>query len=43
MEHVKEANTFIATSTKLDMDENDKNVDITKYRGMIRSLIFNYK
>jgi hypothetical protein len=40
MEHVKEANTFIATSTKLDMDENDKNVDITKYRGMIRSLLY---
>jgi hypothetical protein len=40
MENVKEANTFIATSTKLDMDENDKNVDITKYRGMIRSLLY---
>jgi len=35
MEHVKEANTLMRISTKLDMNENSKNVDITKYRGMI--------
>jgi hypothetical protein len=40
MEHVKEADTPMWTSIKLDMDENDKNVNITKYRGMIGSLLY---
>jgi hypothetical protein len=31
MEHLKEANTPMETSTKLDMKENGKNVDITNY------------
>jgi hypothetical protein len=40
MEHVKEADTPVGTSTKLDMDENGKNIDITKYQGMIGSLLY---
>jgi len=40
MEHVKKTDKPIGTSIKLDMDENDKNVDITKYRGMIGSLLY---
>jgi len=40
MEHVKVANTPMGTSTKLDMDENNKNVDIIKYQGMIGSLLY---
>ena len=40
LEHVKEADTPMRTSTKLDMDENGKNEDITKYRGMIGSLLY---
>jgi hypothetical protein len=37
MELVKEFNTPMGTSTKLDMDENGKNIDIIKYQGMIGS------
>jgi hypothetical protein len=40
MEHVKVANTPMGTSTKLDMDENNKNVDIIKYQGMIGLLLY---
>jgi hypothetical protein len=40
MEHVKEANTPMSTSIKLDMDENGKNINITKYRGMIDSFLY---
>lgn len=40
MEHVKDADTPMGTSTKLDMDEKGKTVDITKYRGMIGSLLY---
>jgi hypothetical protein len=40
MEHVKEADTPMGISTKLDMDENGKNIDITKYQGMIGSLLY---
>jgi hypothetical protein len=40
MEHVKVANTPMETSTKLDMDENNKNVDIIKYQGMIGLLLY---
>jgi len=40
MEHVKKADTPMGTSIKLDMDENDKNVDFTKYQGMIGSLLY---
>jgi len=28
------------TSINLDIDENGKNVDITKYQGMIRDLLY---
>ena len=40
MEHIKKADTPMGSSTNLDMDENGKNIDITKYRGMIGSLLY---
>jgi hypothetical protein len=40
MELVKEFNTPMGTSTKLDMDENGKNIDIIKYQGMIGSPLY---
>ena len=40
MDHVKEIDTPFDTSIKLDMDENDKSIDITKYRGTIGSLLY---
>jgi hypothetical protein len=40
MEQVKEADTPMGTSIKIDMDENSKNVDIIKYRAMIGSLLY---
>jgi hypothetical protein len=40
MEHVKEANTPMSTSIKLDMDENGKNINITKYWDMIDSFLY---
>lgn len=40
MKHVKKANTPMRTLTKLDIDENGKNVDITKYQGMIKDLLY---
>jgi len=40
MEQVKEVDTSMETSIKLDMDENGKKVDITKYQGMIGSLLY---
>jgi hypothetical protein len=40
MKHVKKIHKPIVTSIKLDMDENDKNVDITKYQGMISLLLY---
>jgi len=40
MKHVKKADMFMGTSIKLDMDENGKNIDITKYQGMIGSLLY---
>lgn len=40
MEFVKEADTPMGTSIKLDMDENSKNVDITKYQGMRGSFLY---
>ena len=40
MKHVKEVDTPIRTSTKLDMDENDKNIDITKYLGIIGLFLY---
>jgi hypothetical protein len=40
MEHVKKADTPMGSSIKLDMDENDKNIDFTKYQGMIGSLLY---
>jgi hypothetical protein len=39
MKHVKKANTPMELLTKLNMDENGKNIDITKYQGMIGSLL----
>jgi len=40
MEQVKEVDTPMETSIKLDMDENGKKVDIIKYQGMIGSLLY---
>ena len=40
METCKPIETPMSTSTKLDTDDNGKNVDVTKYRGMIRSLLY---
>jgi hypothetical protein len=40
MKHVKEVDTPIRTSTKLDMDENDTNIDITKYWGIIGLFLY---
>jgi hypothetical protein len=40
MEHVKESNMPLGRSTKFDMDKNGKNIYITKYRGMIGSLLY---
>ena len=40
MEYIKKADTPMGLSTKLDMDENGKNIDITKYWGMIGSLLY---
>ena len=40
MEAVKPLSTPMATSTKLDIDEQGKSVDIRKYRGMIGSLLY---
>lgn len=40
MEHVKETDTPMGISTKLDMEENCNNIDITKCWGMISSLLY---
>lgn len=40
IEHVKEVDTPMGTSSKLDMDEDGDNLNITKYRGMIDSLLY---
>ena len=40
MEHSKTMGTPMSSSIKLDKDENGKVVDITKYRGMIGSLLY---
>ena len=40
LEAVKPLSTPMATSTKLDIDEQGKQVDIRKYRGMIGSLLY---
>ena len=40
LEEVKAKNTPMGSSIKLDMDEKDKSVDQTKYRGMIGSLLY---
>jgi hypothetical protein len=40
MEHAKKVDTSMETSTKLTMDGNGKNIDITKYQGMIGSLLY---
>ena len=36
----KTIRTLMSTSIKLDKDENDKNVDVKVYRGMISSLLY---
>ncbi|KAM6587476.1 hypothetical protein CsatA_010081 [Cannabis sativa] len=38
--NAKSMNTPMSTSIKMDKDESGKNVDITKYRGMIGSLLY---
>ena len=40
MEHAKKVDMSMETSTKLAMDGNGKNIDITKYQGMIGSLLY---
>jgi len=40
MEKSEEASTLMATSTYLDLDEKDKLVDESRYRGMIGSLLY---
>jgi hypothetical protein len=40
MEHVKEADTPMEISTKLDMDESGNDINITKYQGMISSFLY---
>ena len=40
MEHVKVVDTPIRTQIQLDMDENNKNVDINKYQDIIESLLY---
>jgi len=40
MENCKEAATPIASGCYLDLDENEANVDQTKYRGLIGSLLY---
>ena len=40
MENCSIAKTPIPTATKLDLEENDKYVDISNYRGMVGSLLY---
>jgi hypothetical protein len=40
MENSKEMGTPMSTSCYLDKDENGKPVDVSKYRGMIGSLLY---
>ena len=40
LENAKSAKTPMSSTIKLDKDENGKEVDITKYRGMIGSLLY---
>ena len=40
LEEVKAKNTPMGSSIKLDIDEEGKSVDQTKYRGMIGSLLY---
>ena len=40
LEEVKAKNTPMGSSIKLDIDENGKSVDQTKYRGTIGSLLY---
>jgi len=40
MEYIKIVNTLMRTSIKLDIGENSKKIDVTKYRGMIISLLY---
>lgn len=40
MEHINEADTPMGTSTNLDIEENGKNIDITKYQDMPGSLFY---
>jgi len=40
MKKCQEASTPMTTSTYLDLDENGKSMDESKYRGMIGSLLY---
>ena len=40
MEELKPMNTPMSSSIKLDKDEQGTSVDVTKYRGMIGSLLY---
>jgi hypothetical protein len=40
IEHVKDADAPMGTSTNLDIEENGKNIDITKYQVMSGSLLY---
>jgi hypothetical protein len=40
MDNSKEMGTPMSTSCYLDKDENGKPVDVSKYRGMIGSLLY---
>ena len=40
MENAKHMTTPMSTACYLDKDETDQSIDIKKYRGMIRSLLY---
>lgn len=40
MDKVKTINTYIATATRLDMDESDSSIDETLYRDVVESLLY---
>ena len=40
MEAYKPTETPMSTSTKMDVDDKGKSIDIKKYRGMIGSLLY---
>lgn len=40
MDKLKSTNTLMSSFAKLDKDDEDTSVDVTTYRGMIRSLFY---